>query len=133
MWYSKHTELPKYIRDLFKPALEISPEWHLKHLVAVQKHVCNAVSKTINLPYEATLEDVNNIDYTAWSKGAKGVTIYRNNSRENQVLENLDMSRLSDKDKLNLGVCPNCGAVDFILHQSGCTECASCAWSLCSL
>lgn len=80
------SNLPDSIKALFKTALEISPEWHLKHQIAFQEHTDNAVSKTINLPYEAKIEDVNNAYLYAWKNGAKGITVFRSGSRQKQVL-----------------------------------------------
>jgi len=86
--YLQHTEqLPATIRNIFKTALEISPAWHLKHQVTFQKYVDNAVSKTINLPETAALDDVYQTYMNAWKQKAKGVTIFRYHSKEDQVLE----------------------------------------------
>ncbi len=126
-------EIPEDMRDLFVTATEISTEWHVKHLVTAQRHVDSAVSKTINMPNEATEEDVNNVYFEAWRNGAKGVTVYRNNSREKQVLNDVSLSMLSDKEKLDRGVCPGCLKSGSISHQGGCIECTSCAWTMCSL
>lgn len=79
--------IPEKVKQLFKTALEISPEWHLRHQVAFQQYVDNAVSKTINLPEYATKADVDMIYKTAWQQKAKGITIYRYSSRRKQVLE----------------------------------------------
>lgn len=67
-------------------ALKIEPEWHLKHVLAWQKNIDNAVSKTVNLPKEATVDDVSNTYKMAYRLGLKGVTIYRNGSRDEQAL-----------------------------------------------
>ncbi|HVZ56240.1 MAG TPA: adenosylcobalamin-dependent ribonucleoside-diphosphate reductase [Chitinophagaceae bacterium] len=74
-------------RSLFRTALEIDPVWHLRHQVAFQHHVDNAVSKTINLPREATVKEVAAIYFQAWKLGAKGITVYRQFSRSGQVLQ----------------------------------------------
>jgi len=68
--------------DYFVTALDISPEWHVKMQSAFQKYVDNAVSKTINLPYEATIEDVKKSIYLAYDLGCKGITMYRQGTRE---------------------------------------------------
>jgi len=86
--YLQHIkQLPVMIKNIFKTALEISPAWHLKHQVTFQKYVDNAVSKTINLPETAALDDVNQIYMNAWKQKAKGITTFRYHSKENQVLE----------------------------------------------
>ena len=78
--------IPKEVRDLFITAYELNPEEHVKIQAAFQKHVDNAVSKTINFPESAKVEDVKNSFILAYKNNCKGVTVYRNNSSEEQVL-----------------------------------------------
>ncbi len=79
-------ELPEEIRRVFKCALDIHWSWHVRMQAAFQKYVDNAVAKTVNLPNHATKEDVANVFLTAYELGCKGVTVYRDGSREEQVL-----------------------------------------------
>jgi ribonucleoside-diphosphate reductase alpha chain len=72
--------------DLFKTALEISPEHHVRMQAAFQKHVDNAVSKTVNLPEDASVEDISRTFALARRLFCKGITIYRYNSRSDQIL-----------------------------------------------
>jgi len=78
--------VPDDIKRLFVTALNIKPEWHIKMQAAFQKHTDNAVSKTVNLPTEATADDVRNIYELAWKLKCKGVTVFRYGSKPEQVL-----------------------------------------------
>jgi len=79
-------EVPEEIKRLFVTAHDISPEWHVKMQAAFQKFTDSAVSKTVNFPHEATPEDVANVYKMAYQEGLKGITIYRDRSRDSQVL-----------------------------------------------
>ncbi|HET9056726.1 MAG TPA: adenosylcobalamin-dependent ribonucleoside-diphosphate reductase [Chitinophagaceae bacterium] len=79
-------ELSQPVKHLFKTALEISPFRHLQHQLAFQKYTDNAVSKTINLPESATIDDVEKIYKSAWLQKAKGITIFRYHSKDKQVM-----------------------------------------------
>jgi ribonucleoside-diphosphate reductase alpha chain len=78
--------LAAHTRDLFRTAIEIAPEHHVRMQAAFQEHVDNAVSKTVNLPESATPDDIARVFSLAHDLGCKGVTVYRYRSRPDQVL-----------------------------------------------
>ncbi len=79
-------EVPEWARRLFVTAQEITPEWHVRMQAAFQRHTDNAVSKTINLPFSASEADVADAYWLAYREGCKGITTYREGSRDYSVL-----------------------------------------------
>ena len=79
-------EIPKAVQNVFATAHDITPEWHVKMQSAFQKYTDNAVSKTVNLCHDATRNDVRAVFELAYKTYCKGVTIYRDGSRDMQVL-----------------------------------------------
>ncbi|MBS3140335.1 adenosylcobalamin-dependent ribonucleoside-diphosphate reductase [Candidatus Woesearchaeota archaeon] len=79
-------EIPKDVRDVFVTAQDISPEWHIKMQSVMQKYVDNSISKTINFPKTAAIRDVEEAYMKAWKAKCKGITIYRDGSYEDQVI-----------------------------------------------
>lgn len=79
-------QLPDELKRVFVTSLEIEPYWHIKMQAELQKYVDNAVSKTINFPNSATIDDIKKSFELAYELGCKGLTVYRNGSRNEQVL-----------------------------------------------
>jgi ribonucleoside-diphosphate reductase alpha chain len=118
-------DVPDDVRRVFPTAHEIDVAAHVGMQAAFQRHVHAAVSKTINLRRDATPADVKAAYKLAYELGCKGITVYRDGSREGQVLVTGAPSELLAASPS----CPECGSV--LIVQSGCRLCRHCGWSVC--
>lgn len=149
-----HVEgVPNEIKRIFVTAHDIAPYWHVKMQAAFQLHVDNAVSKTVNFVESATREDIKEVYILAYKNNLKGITVYRNNSRQFQPMnldtkkkepkieikpieKNLEPKVEEDREEYNPTgeiktiKCPECG--NEIQMAEGCFICLNCGYSGCS-
>jgi ribonucleoside-diphosphate reductase alpha chain len=143
--------VPEEVKAVYRTAHDIDPAWHVKMQAAWQLYTDNAVSKTINFPHTATIDDVESAYMMAWKAGCKGITIYRDGSKDVQILsigerreetgESKPSQIIQSKIKTetlrertaklskHLSVCPECGAK--LVIEEGCAKCYGCGFSVC--
>jgi len=124
----KIKEAPKEIREVFVTAHDIPWEYHVRMQAAAQKFADNSISKTINFPVNATVSEIKESFILAWKLGCKGITIYRDKSKKDQVLlRGGQNGRKIEEDERE--ICPECGErMDF---KEGCISCSNCSYSYC--
>jgi len=117
--------IPEDIKRVYMTAQEIGWLDHINMQAEFQRFCDNAVSKTINMSKHAPIEDVLSAYWCAWNAGLKGITVYRDGSRESQVLS------IGYKPKdIKYSKCPECSSQ--IEHAEGCVTCKSCGWAVCN-
>ena len=121
--------VPEEVQRVFATAYDVAPSWHVRMQAAFQRHGHNAVSKTINFSKTASVEDVQHAYEQAYALGCKGVTVYRDGSREEQVLS-FGGGAESAAPRGDLP-CPECGAPLPPSHQGACSVCLECGYSRC--
>jgi ribonucleoside-diphosphate reductase alpha chain len=135
------TGIPKEYREIFEVSQEIGFKDHIKMQAAWQKHIDAAVSKTINMSNSASPDDVREAYLLAYDLGCKGVTVYRDGSKNKQVLNAGSQSGsqpIVDETRKWVGnghspevICPECGGE--LTQKEGCATCLSCGYSRCSV
>ena len=128
----------KDLPEIFVTAMSLKPQERIAMQAVWQKHIDASISSTINLPYEATKEEVYNIYMGAWENKLKGITIYRDGCERSGVLLNDKKDDKAKEDKIEENhieeekfVCPQCGN-EAIIPTGGCTICLKCGYSKCN-
>lgn len=119
------------VKNIFQTAHDITPYRHVKMQAAFQKHTDNAVSKTVNFVESATEDDIKEAYILAYKNKLKGITVYRNNSRQFQPM-NLEVKKetYNPTGEIKTVKCPECG--NEIQMAEGCFICLNCGYSGCS-
>lgn len=137
-----HQGISDETKKIFVTAHDVSPYWHVKMQAAFQLHTDNAVSKTVNFEENATKKDIEDVYILAYENNLKGITVYRNNSRQFQPM-NLESKKETPKStqkeiieeynptgEIKTVKCPECGYE--LQMAEGCFVCPQCGYSGCS-
>jgi len=121
-------EIPDDIKRIFKVAHDIDFRDHIKMQAAFQKWTDNAITKTINMPSTSTPNDIEEAYVLAWKLGCKGLTVYRDQTKKDQVFEFGGSKKLNETQKM----CPNCD-IPLLKDKTNCFTCERCGFSVCEL
>lgn len=115
--------------SLWPTSYQVTPNQHILMQSTAQYYVDQSISKTLNMPSTATKEDVADAYFRGWQVGLKGMAVYRDGSRDIQVLYSNDTVEIEEEESGEK--CPACGNV--IIYKDGCRECSVCEWAACSI
>jgi len=121
------SDLSEEEKKIFVTTYQIAPEWHVKVQAAWQTYFDNSISKTVNFAKEATVEEVKSVYLLAWKMKCKGITIYRDGSKDDQVL--VSKAEKSEKEVKHFDICGECGGR--LQKEEGCSKCIDCGYSVC--
>jgi ribonucleoside-diphosphate reductase alpha chain len=123
--------VPKQIADVYVVSSDLSVEEHVRMQGVMQAWIDNSISKTINFPSTASVDDVAKAYQLGWKMGLKGMTVYVEGSREQVVLEkkSAPFETKADKQVTSEELCPECGTP--MRREEGCSTCPACAYSKC--
>jgi ribonucleoside-diphosphate reductase alpha chain len=138
---AKGLESEEDLPNIFVTAMTLKPQERIKMQQAWQKNIDASISSTINLPYEATVEDVYDIYMSAWKNDLKGITIYRDGCQRSGILTNEDTNKKKENEVEEVAidieegmekfVCTECGN-EAIIPTGGCAICLQCGHSKCN-
>lgn len=121
-------EVPQSIKKVFKVAHDLKWQDHIKMQAAFQKWTDNAITKTINMPVESNPNDIKEAYIMAWRLGCKGLTVYRDHTKKDQVFE---FGNGATQNNSVIKMCPNCDIP--LKRDKKCLKCERCGFSTCEL